>query len=300
MELIKALTLSLGDLDDPVVTAYRIGNILHDLYRDKKFRGEPLARIQKEFAEGKDYYKYVDKLNDEGILAPYKGLPNTVFTLLGRKHESEAEIACVVDPFCYLSHLSAMSYHGLTNRIPSKIFISSPSPAKWREFSEIKMRKELQDDYELYINSGLPKLARTKLSKIGRKEVNVFNSIHLGAFKKVRASALRVSTIGRTFLDMLRSPELCGGINHVLEVYEEFAHQYLRLIVDEIETNGKSIDKVRAGYILDERLNIKDERVSAWTNFAQRGGSRKLDASEEYIPQWSDKWCISINIFENK
>ncbi len=55
---------------------------------------------------------------------------------------------------------------------------------------------------------------------------------------------------------------------------------------------------MRAGYILDERLNIKNDRIEAWTKYAQRGGSRKLDPSSDYIPEWSEKWCISINIFE--
>jgi predicted transcriptional regulator of viral defense system len=123
--------------------------------------------------------------------------------------------------------------------------------------------------------------------------------MHLGAYKNVRGRSLRVSTIGRTFLDMLRNPDLCGGINHILDIFHEYGKKYLRLITDDIDKNGEPIDKVRAGYILDERLGIDNEIVNSWSSLAQRGGSRKLDSSSEYSPEWSDKWQISLNIFRN-
>lgn len=46
---------------------------------------------------------------------------------------------------------------------------------------------------------------------------------------------------------MLQEPDYCGGFSHVLEVFTEYAGHYLPVIL-------KSIDKVRAGYILQERL----------------------------------------------
>lgn len=42
--------------------------------------------------------------------------------------DNAEEVVCSVDPFCYVSHLSAMEYHGLTNRMPTLLFISSPRP----------------------------------------------------------------------------------------------------------------------------------------------------------------------------
>jgi predicted transcriptional regulator of viral defense system len=127
--------------------------------------------------------------------------------------------------------------------------------------------------------------------------IDCIHSKHLGAFKNVRDRTMRIATIGRTFLDMLTRPEKCGGINHVLSVYEEFGVQYLPLIVDELEAHGAPIDKVRAGYIFNEVLNINDNAtIESWVSLAQRGGSRKLDSSEEYLPKWPDKWKISINI----
>ena len=298
MELIKAIILSLGEVEEPVITSYRLGLILHNLYKYKEYKSESIPKPRKPFAERKDFNKHLNTLLGEGVLNYYKGLPKSVFSLLGRSHHSAEDIACTVDPFCYVSDLSAMGYHGLTNRMPAKLFISSPDIKEWKAFAIEKMGKELKDDFETYIQNKLPRLVQHPLKKIGKKEIHRFSSVHWGAYKNVQGRSMRVATIGRTFLEMLRNPELCGGINHVLEVYAEYAEKYLRLITDEIDRHGTPIEKVRAGYIIEERLGIQNTVVESWIQHAQRGGSRKLDASAEYIAQWSDKWCLSLNIFE--
>jgi hypothetical protein len=296
MDLAKALILSLGDFAEPVISRYQVGLIVHELYARKTYRGEMLQRIQKDFADLPEFNRRMRELEAGGILAPYAGFGSAVYSLLGRKEALPEEVACSVDPFCYLSHLSAMAHHGLTNRIPTKLFISSPTTQPWKDYAHERMLKDLNEDLDTYCENEMPLLTRIRMDRIGKTEVHRFSSIHLGAYKNVRDKTLRVSTMGRTFLDMLRSPELCGGIHHVLEVYEESAKTYQRLIVDEIDRHGAPIDKVRAGYILSEKLQIQDDVVESWVKFAQRGGSRKLDAAGEYIAEWSDKWCLSLNV----
>jgi hypothetical protein len=85
-------------------------------------------------------------------------------------------------------------------------------------------------------------------------------------------------------------------MRHVIEVFEEHASNFLPAIIGEIDQHGGPIDKVRAGYILDERLRLGDPAIEKWVAFAKRGGSRKLDPTEEYFPAWSEKWCLSLNI----
>lgn len=298
MKAIKAITLSLGDLDNPVISKYKFGLVIHNIYRTKIYKGKPI-NLQKDSAERVDVNKYLNLLLSEGILSPLRNISN-VYTLLGRPNSEPEDIACTIDPFCYMSHLSAMSYHGLTNRIPGKLFISSPSPNEWRKFANEQMKKDLDTDYEGFRDNGLPILIRTKMLKINKTEIHSLSSKHLGAYKRVKGRVLRVSTVGRTFLEMLRNPELCGGINHVLDVFEEYGDSYIRLITDDIDKHGNPIDKVRAGYIMNERLGIKNnEVIDSWSSLAQRGGSRKLDPSSEYIAKWSDKWKISLNVFRN-
>jgi predicted transcriptional regulator of viral defense system len=205
-----------------------------------------------------------------------------------------------VDPFAYVSHLSAMEWHGLTDRIPKILFISSPIPRDWRRFARKKMQKDLgsNEHYVSYLDSSLPRLRRLSLTKAAGKTVHRHASLHTGAFTSVKDRPLRVSTIGRTFRDMIREPDLCGGIYHVLNVYQQHAERYLPLIVDEIDRHGTQIEKVRAGYILEERLALSDEIFTRWGSFIQRGGSRKLYANSEYSPRFSEKWCLSLNIEE--
>jgi predicted transcriptional regulator of viral defense system len=295
MNFLKAITLSLGEAEEPVITENRLGIIMHRLYAQKEFKGEKIERLQKERATAVEFRQRLNELLNGGVLSEFTGFKN-VYSLLGRKDEDPEDIVCSIDPFCYLSHLSAMAHHGITERIPSKLFVSSPEPKAWKKHAEERMRKELNEDFEVYQQNGMPWLTRMKIAKISRREVHRFSSSHLGAYKNVRGRVLRVSTLGRTFLDMLRNPELCGGMHHVLEVYEEHAAKYLQLIVDEIELHGTPIDKVRAGHILEERLKMTAAAIASWAKFAQRGGSRKLDASGEYEPVWSDKWCLSLNV----
>ena len=300
MRLLKAITLAIGELEQPVVTSYQLGHIVFNLYKAKRYKGEAITGLQKPYPDSRAYNRNLKQLQEEGILTNYKGFPaGSVLSLLGRSHDSVEDIVCTVDPFAYVSHLSAMEYHGLTNRMPSKLFISSPSPRQWKAYAREKMDKDLKGDLDIYNQNKLPELKRTRLDKIGRKEIHRFSSVHWGAYKNIKGRTTRVSTIGRTFLDMLRNPELCGGINHVLEIFDAQAEKYLRLIIDEIDQHGAPIDKVRAGYLLDERLGLTFDEIKDWLKSAQRGGSRKLDTTNEYEPVWSEKWCLSLNVIES-
>jgi len=297
MKLLKAITLALGEIEYPVVTSYQLGVLIFNIYKERKFRGEEIASLQKSSADSITYHRILRELADEGILNRYSGFPaKSVFSVLGRKSDLIEDVVCTVDPFAYVSHLSAMEYHGLTNRSPSNLVISSPPPGEWRGFAIQRMEKDLKESFEQYKRDGLPVLNRTKITRVKNKEIHRFSSVHVGMFRAVRGRIMRVSTVGRVFLEMLKNPELCGGINHVLDVYEEHASRYLKVIIDEVDRHGGPIDKVRAGYILDERLGFADERINKWLENVQRGGSRKLDSSNEYEPVWSEKWCLSLNV----
>jgi hypothetical protein len=94
--------------------------------------------------------------------------------------------------------------------------------------------------------------------KIHKTQITRYASIHRGAFKTVEGRKLRVSTIGRTFLDMLRRLDYCGGMRHVMELFGTSAGQYRPPIIDELERHGNAIVKARAGYLLEEHARIQD------------------------------------------
>lgn len=301
MKLGTAIAFEIGELKRPVVTAYQLGLIVFRLYKTKTYQGKKLSSLRREIPDHSSYKNTIQELMDFGILQnSSKVAHREIFAVLSQNIFSADEVACCIDPFCYISHLSAMEYHGLTDRLPKMLFLTLPEIKKWKQLAEEKMGKDLGTDFKAYMDSDLPRLKRLHLTKIARKTVNIQTSTHYdsGAYITVQGKALRVSSIGRTFLDMIRDPDLCGGIYHVLDVYDKNAERYLRLILDEVQQHGKHIDKVRVGYILDERLRLLDPIIEKWRVSVQRGGSRKLSAKDSYMPSFSEKWALSINIEE--
>jgi len=292
MELIKAITTHLSELGKPVVSNYDLGIFIYRMYIKKQFKGESIDRIKKALPERKDFIREKGRLVNYGIINPQKGY----YVIMGKENAPPEDIVCSVDPFAYISHLSAMFFHGLTDRIPSIIYISTPDKKNWKIEALDKMKKDSEDSAGDYVRSGLPKLVKIPLDKIDKYPIEAFSSIHRGAFKHVADRPLRVSTLGRTFLDMVREPARCGGMQHVLDVYEKHGSTYNNLIIEEVNRHGNKIEKCRVGYILEEICKIKDERINNWLSCAQRGGSRKLDPGEEFRPEYSDRWCLSINV----
>jgi len=297
MPATRALTLYLGELDQPVITDYQIAIFLHQAYKDRKYKDIPVKSTASSLSR-EILKKKIMQFCNTGILSRYASFGgNRVYSIMGKKGFDAGDVACSVDPFAYVSHLSALAYHGLTNRIPSTLYVSSPKPKLWAEFAVQRMKKDLGDDLQEYLEHGLPKLMRISMKKIGKTPISIHSSIHLGAFKLVRGRSIRVSTIGRTFLDMVREPSLCGGMRHCVEIYKEHGKIYRPLIVDELNQHGTQIEKTRVGYLLEEVVGITgDPALEEWASHVQRGGSRKLDPANEYEPVYSKKWCISINV----
>lgn len=295
MKMVTALSRNLSEIAEPVITDYNLCVILFDLLRTKKYHGETIE-LRSNTRLSFNYLKSLTiQLNEVGVITTHGDFPvGRVFQILGKSHEPE-DVACAVDPFAYISHLSAMAFHGLTNRLPKVIYLSTPPPKEWRISANKKMMKDCRGFLDEYLSYSLPKLDKIKFDKIKKNRVIKYSSVHHGNFKHIEGRMLRVSTIGRTFLDMLRQSDHCGGMDHVIETFEKFGKQYSKLIIEEIDRHGKAIEKARAGYLLEEFCHIKDSRIDEWAKHVQRGGSRKLDPTKEYREVYSDRWCISLN-----
>lgn len=284
VELTSQVGHALSATGVPAVNAYELGRLV--------FLKSPAANAPT--TTKREHKRLIAVLTSVGLLTPVGD--SGAFVLFGRSSAAPAEIACCIDPFAYVSHLSAMEHHGLTDRFPHILYLTTPPAADWRRQAEAKMQKDLGDGYERYKASGLPRLTRSALSTIGHASVHVQERSQMGAFRLVSDTPLRVATIGRTFLDMLREPKLCGGMQHVIDIYRNDAKRYFRLILDELERHGKPIDKIRAGYILSAVCELESPVFTAWKGLAQRGGSRKLDPDAEYSAEYSAEWQLSINV----
>lgn len=241
------------------------------------------------------YESMVADLIAQGLLTPDSPAPGSF--LIGGQTLNDAEaIMCALDPFCALSHLTAMAYHGLTDRLPTTVFISTPRPTEWRARATARMQRDLGDDLDAYRRRRLPALVPPTVERIGQRPVVRHIGSRLGGVVHDPNRPVRVTNLGRTFLDMVRRPDLCGGIRHVRSVFQEHAETYLRPLLSEIDTHGTKIDKVRAGYLLDEVCDLEHATIDGWQAFAQRGGSRKLDPQAPYDGEhFSERWALSIN-----
>jgi predicted transcriptional regulator of viral defense system len=283
------INVMLGKLNQPVISDYELRLQIFKLYKEKKVQSRKKAyNCIKEC---------VSELINNGVITHNKEFAESiVFNITGKKGYDSGDVACALDPFSYVSHISAMAFHGLTDRIPHVLYISTPPSRQWKVFASERMKKDLGEWAEEHENACLPKLKKIRIENISGKPVIQYSSIHQGAFKKTEDRSLRVSTIGRTFLDMVREQGYCGGIRHVVEVYTEHGGIYKRTIIDHVDRNGKSIEKARVGYLLEECCGVKDGKMDEWAKNVQRGSSKKLDPTSGYSPIYSERWCLSINV----
>lgn len=93
-----------------------------------------------------------------------------------------------------------------------------------------------------------------------------------------------MSTLGRTFLGMLQRSGLCGGIHHVIDLFEEHARTYLGIILPEITQHGSKIDHARADYILEERCGITDPAINVRAAGAIRSGPTHRPSTRRSTP----------------
>jgi predicted transcriptional regulator of viral defense system len=243
------------------------------------------------------YRKVVEGLSSFGLIFPSKDFkPDTVYHLFGRVKPKAMEIACAADPFAYVSHLSALEYHGLTDRFSKILYLTTPTDREWREQAAARMDKDLKAQATAYRAARLPVLRRLPFERIEGQRVELMRRSSRGAFKTIKSTGIRVATIGRVFLDTVREPQNCGGIQHVVDTYRAYAERNLALIAEEIERHGNAVEKARVGYLLDEVCHLSHPLIDGWVKYAQRGGSRMLDPQAEYASHYSEKWMLSINV----
>ena len=186
-----------------------------------------------------------------------------------------------------------MERWGLTNRSPKALMLSRPDRKTALDKLRSHRQKILGEHHDTNI---LPLHLIKHPARVRGGRVHMHMTKSAGANLTIRGSDARISTIGQTFLDMLQKPDLCGGMPHILEVWEQHAGGYLDNIVAAVDTASSGLVKCRAGYILQEHLGLDHFRISSWKAFSQRGGSRKLDPSQDYAPIYSETWMISINV----
>lgn len=293
MNFNDGLDKALLDHDAPIVTDYKFFAVGQKLLDAKEWAGEPLKRLPTSWDQTRAR-NAIRRLEARKSLTADADFRSGVWRVVqSTRNGSAEEVACIVDPFCYVSHLSAMQRYGLTDRSPEALHLTTPARPIWNRLRDRKMVEDF---------GGSPDKKHPLLLRLGFKEelrrrpVIVHESSHPATPVEVRGEQTRITSIGRTFGDMLSEPALCGGIRHVIDIWERDAEQWADQIIEAIEKFESKMVKVRAGYLLSEVLEMEDSRINGWEQFAQRGGSRKLNPDAPYGPIYSERWMISLNV----
>lgn len=254
-------------------------------FRDKKIRNlRRDANLKRLFQKIKSYLV----LNEIVKETPYG------YLIICSSKTNDLEIVCSLYPTGYISYSSAMRYYNLIDKSPKNIdFVALPRNL-WKE----EQSKVLEDNYVYGLNIDDNHFITpypSKRIRVKSKYLNIHSRTPSYQYE-LKDSALRVISIGDLFLEMLRYPELCGGFQCVLEIYEEMGRVFLEEIIESVEQFGNHIDKCRIGFVLQCHLGIDDERVIKWQRYApSRGGSRKMVSKNPYSNNYNEVWCISLN-----
>lgn len=275
--------------DKPVLTPFEFFHLIRRMYQESA--GEKLYLRHAEPTK-EDYARLRLNLKKTGYIGADRDYGARVIRVLSVSDLPAENIVCLVDTTCHVSHLSAMQRWGLTDRSPEALILTRPDRKTAHAQLEAHMREMLHEGVE----NPFPLKITAHPEHVRRRRIHVFETKHPGAWVQSRGDDIRVSTIGQTFLDMLQKPDLCGGMSHVLDVWEEHAETHLDDVVSAVDRATSGLVKSRAGYILEERLALKHPGVEAWKAFGQRGGSRKLDPDKEFAPTYSETWMISLNV----
>ena len=275
----------------PVLTQFDFFRIIWRMYRESS--GKRL-QLRSNTPSRSHYARLKPELQKAGVIGTdrdYHYQTGVIRVLILSDLPAE-DIICLVDQTCYVSHLSAMQRWGLTDRSPEALVLTRPD-RKTAAARLMAYRTEVLGEDE---TNPFPLTIVGHPARVRGRAVRVCESKAAGAFLKNRGSEVRLATIGQTFLDMLQRPDLCGGMFHVLDVWEEHAETYLDEIVTAVDTATSGLVKSRGGYILEERLGLHHPGIERWKAFGQRGGSRKLDPAKDFAPTFSATWMISLNV----
>lgn len=289
-QLAEARARALRRQPQPVVSNYDIFLELWRIYRSgsaKYLRGDTPSR--------EVFRRTRDLLRDEGIIRR-DGDYHSLWRLVDRPDALAEDIACSVDPFCHIAHLSALQRYGLSNRRPEGLFLVEPTQVLRRHLLRKQMERDYGDGLEVFEAEIEPTRAVTHPATVRGRPITIETTKFASDQVAIKGSLSRITTVEQTFLDTLDRPDRCGGMSHVLDIWWEHARTYYEEIIERVDRAEKPILKVRAGFILEEQLGIEDRRVEAWVRFAQRGSSRVLSPGKPFAPRCSEKWMLSLNV----
>lgn len=222
----------------------------------------------------------------------------TYFLNISKSPLNIFKVICDIYPIGYISYLSAIEFHKLIpTRDHKNVYFTTVDRKSWKENFYDLIKEDEYPFFDETYTSDLTKL----IPRFPTEEKHIDHDLIVFTTKKLdgfeNQKGLRVRELPFLFLDMVRTPQYCGGVESVLSIFKKYAELLLEDIVETCQTHGTNMDKARIGFILDEVLGIQHPVIDKWKTsmIGQRGGSRKFVAYLNFEPRFSETWNISLN-----
>jgi len=238
------------------------------------------------------------------IVRLMKGLYSLSGSVPGTTPLHEFEIAMALVEPAAISHWSALSYHGLTEQTPRRVYVLTTARSVPRVRRRVKARRAEAGYPQTQPSaaSHQPSAATVQPAEDGYSVGGIiyqFIQVKPGRFFGIEnvwmnESRIKVTDPERTLLDGLMMPQHCGDFSEVLHAFEVRAP---RLDVDRIIGYALKLDAAtvkRLGWIL-ERQGVKPERLEPLRK-APVKGYRVLDPSGPRRGPCDTGWMIQVNL----
>jgi predicted transcriptional regulator of viral defense system len=218
-------------------------------------------------------------VRDGWLIRLKKGLYALSGSVPGTTALHEFEIAMALGQPAAISHWSALSYHGLTEQVPRRVFVLTTA----RTVPRARGKPTRQDGLGYPVGETTYQFVRVKPERFfGIEQV------------WVNEARISITDPERTLLDGLMAPQYCGDFAEVLHAFELRAP---KLDVERIIGYALKLDAAtakRLGWIL-ERQGI----AADWLNPLRAlpiKGYRVLDPSGPRLGPHEARWRIRVNL----
>ena len=196
------------------------------------------------------------------------------------------------NPYSVLSYFSAMAYHGLTNVVPSDIYVTYYPKSK---STPLGTTPDEWTDIRLPAKRMPIKVKNRPIHWITTKREWEFGT----TIGYLQGHPVYVTDVERTLLDGLRFPSKCGGALEVFRAWRQTADDLkIKTIIEYVVKFNQALLRQRVGFIL-ETMGFSDPVFDQWASKSIRGSSARLLAEREFSSQYSERWNLSLNVPES-
>jgi len=281
MELFKADILeSLKKMEKPLLTNVDINSTFFLHKEEWKLPQKTSVHDFLQFLLKKKMVKELIVKSSKGSVTRY---------LFGEVINPPADlVALSLFPGSYLSHFSAVHYHGLTDEIIKTIYVNKEQSQRRPIITrENKLLPQENIDFAF----SRPMRQTNNFYEYDGRHICVLNGSYtnnLGVFKK---GMFAIANLERTLIDIAVRPEYCGGVFEVMKVYEKAKGQ---VSANKIKAYLATMNYIYPyhqviGFYL-ERAGYRDSAVKAMESIPIN--NRFYLTYEMQNPEFSSRWQL--------